>query len=104
MNLENREKSRILISIHGLDVRKNFSAPGRGGVFFLDIPSYRTCYMGPAGALMGQTRFSVGTGTKVSIYFVNGELALGNDTHVKWSNKLRQYGSVIVPTARYLPL
>src|SRR6267143_4530568 len=37
------EQSRILTSIHGLDVRRNFFAPSsRGRTFFLDIPLYRT--------------------------------------------------------------
>src|SRR6266849_10333087 len=40
---------------------KKVSAPSRRGDISLDIPFYRTCYMGPAGAVMGQTRFSVGT-------------------------------------------
>ena len=40
-------KSRILTSIRGLDVRKNFSATSsRGRSFFLDISSYRPCYEG----------------------------------------------------------
>src|ERR1700731_4453170 len=39
-------KSRILTPTHGLDVRKNFSAPSsRGRRVFLDIPSYRTAFI-----------------------------------------------------------
>ena len=40
---EETKKSRILTSIHGLDVRGNFLVPSdRGRTFFLDIPLYRT--------------------------------------------------------------
>jgi len=33
-----------------------------------------TCYMGPAGAVMGQTRFSVGTDAMAVFYWIVGTI------------------------------